>query len=190
MRAFSTLSIVWQPQQVGPGRHACSAVRSPQTQAGTSHAACVGSSNTEFESLWAVLRPQTAQIQAPMLHICGYGVCDLPRPAHSGRCKRRIVSALGFSSTMQIWRSDPETPRLISPSSSSSAAPTCLAPTALRAANKLSKDGLSTKSTDRSEGRDDVDERDVVYHDHVSAFLPTPSTLTNESLVRLLFPLH
>ena len=123
-----------------------------------------------------------------------------------GAGKRRIVSALGFSScpsvhatgvwnhvaatssTMQIWRLDPETPRLTSPFSFTSAPPICLAPTASRAVNKLSKEGLSAKSTDKSEGRDDVDDRDVVYQDLVSAFFPTPSTVTSESLARILFP--
>ena len=63
-------------------------------------------------------------------------------------------------------------------------------PTASRAANKLSKDGLRAYTTDQSEGRDDVDFRDVVYHDHVSAHFPTPSTVTSESFARMLFPLH
>ena len=38
--------------------------------------------------------------------------------------------------------------------------------------------------------RDDVDDRDVVYHDHASASFPTPSTVTSESLARIWFPLH
>ena len=109
---------------------------------------------------------------------------------------RRIVSALGSSScrsdhmggvwihmaatstTMQIWRLDPETPRLTSQFSSTSAPPTCLAPTAPRAVNKLNKDCWNVKLPGLSDGRGDVNERDDFYHDHVSAFLATPSTVT------------
>ena len=100
------------------------------------------------------------------------------------------IHTAATNSTMQIWRLHPETPRLTSPFSFTSAPPTCLAPTALRAVNTVRKDGLSVKPPDLSHGSDDVDERDVVYHEHVSAFLPTPSTVTSESSARLLFPLH
>ena len=62
--------------------HAVLAVCSLQTQGGSPHIACVGSSNTDFGPPSAALRPQTVQIQAHFLHICGYGVCDLLRPAH------------------------------------------------------------------------------------------------------------
>ena len=44
------------------------------------------------------------------------------------------------------------------------------------------KDGLSAKSTDRSEGRGDVVDRDVVYQDHVSAHLSTSSAVASESI--------
>ena len=87
------------------------------------------------------------------------------------------------SSTMQTWRLD-ETPRLTSPFSFTSAPPTCLARAASCAANKVSKGGLRAKLIDWSEGRDDVDDRDVVYHDHVSASLPTSFAVTRESLAR------
>ena len=70
-------SSVWASQQVGPGRHACSAARSLQTQGGSLHVACVGSSDTDFEPPSAALRPQTVQIQPPILRINSYGACDL-----------------------------------------------------------------------------------------------------------------
>ena len=41
--------LCWPLQQVIPDGHACSAVRSPQAQAGSHQVACVGSSNTDFE---------------------------------------------------------------------------------------------------------------------------------------------
>ena len=45
------------------------------------------------------------------------------------------------------------------------------------------KDGLSANTTDMSEGRDDVHDRDVVHQKHLSACLFTPC----ESQVGLLF---
>ena len=62
-----------------------------------------------------------------------------------------------------------------------------LVPTASHSANKLSKDGLSARPTDRSEGRDGVDDRDVVYQSHVSACLSTSSAVISESFVAQLF---
>ena len=83
-----------------------------------------------------------------------------------------------------IW-----TPRLLgSPSSSTFAPPTCLVQTVSRAVNEPNKEGLNAKPPGLSDGRGDVDERDVVDQDHVSAYLPTPSTVTSESLAQPLFP--
>ena len=128
-----------------------------------------GTHSDQSRRLRTVFQIQTSRHLA--IRFCG----------HSGRRNRRIVSALGFSSyrsdhmsavwihmaatssTMQTWRMDPETPMLTSPFSSTSAPPTCWAPTALRAVNKLNKDGLNVKPPDLSDGRDDVDERGVVY---------------------------
>ena len=49
------------------------------------------------------------------------------------------------------------------------------------------KDGLNGKPPSLSDGRGDRDERDVVYQDHVSAYLPAPFTVTSESSARPLF---
>ena len=67
-------------------------------------------------------------------------------------------------------------------SSTISAPPTYLVPTASRTLNKLSKDGLSAGTTDTSEGRDDVVDRDVAHQCHVSAHLSPSSPVTCESL--------
>ena len=71
--------------------------------------------------------------------------------------------------------------------SSISAPPTYLAPTASCAANKLSKDGVNARSTNRNEGRDDVVDCDVVYQDHVSAQISTSAEVASESVVSQLF---
>ena len=68
---------------------------------------------------------------------------------------------------------DPVTKQLTFEFSSISAPPTYLAPTASRAVNKRNKESLSANTTDRSEGRDDVLDRDVVHQSHVSACLST-----------------
>ena len=94
------------------------------------------------------------------------------------------------SSTMQIWRLDPDTPRLTSPFSFTFAPPTCLARQHHAQSRSSAKDDSNAKPPDTSGGRNDVDERDVAYQDHVGVFFPTSSTVTNESLARLLFPLH
>ena len=91
------------------------------------------------------------------------------------------------STTTPSLASDPVTTQLTFLFSSISEPPTYLAPTASRAVNMRNKDGLSANSPDRSEGRDDVVERDVVYQDHVSAHLSTPSAVASESLVGQLF---
>ena len=62
------------------------------------------------------------------------------------------------------------------------------APTALRAVNKPNKGVWNAKPPGTSDGSGDVDERDVVRQDHVSANLPTPSAVTSESLAGQLFP--
>ena len=55
-------------------------------------------------------------------------------------------------------------------------------PTASRAVNMRNKEGLSANTIDRSEGRDDVLDRDVVHQSYVSAHLTTSLTITSESL--------
>ena len=83
----------------------------------------------------------------------------------SARWRKRIVSALGFSScrsdhmsgvwihmaatssTMQTWHLDHATPRLTFPSSFTCAPPNYLAPTALRAVNKPNKRRLERNAT-------------------------------------------
>ena len=62
-----------------------------------------------------------------------------------------------------------------------------MAPTESCAVNKRIKKGLSASTTDRSEGRDDVLDRDVVYQSHVSACLSTSFAVTSESLAGQLF---
>ena len=56
------------------------------------------------------------------------------------------------------------------------------APTASCAVNKRNKEGLSADTAGRSEGRDDVVDRDVVHQSHVSACLSTSFAITSESL--------
>ena len=94
------------------------------------------------------------------------------------------------SSTMQTWHLDLATPRLTCPSSFTCALPTCLAQTALRAVNKPNKDGWSAKPPGTSDGSEDTHEHYVVYQDHVSVYLSTPSTVTSDSLASPLFPLQ
>ena len=91
------------------------------------------------------------------------------------------------STTTPSLALDPVTKQLTFLFSSISALPTYLVPTASRAMNKLSKDGLSANSIDRREGRDDVVDRDVVYQDHVSAHLSTFSAVASEPLAGQLF---
>ena len=79
---------------------------------------------------------------------------------------------------MQVWRLDPENLRLTFPSSLTCAPPPWLTPTALRAVKKPNTDNLNAKPSGTSDGRDDVDERDVVYHDHVNARPLFPTALT------------
>ena len=55
------------------------------------------------------------------------------------------------------------------------------APTASCAVNKRNKEGLSENTTDTSEGRDDVLDRDVVHQSHVSACLLTSCAVISES---------
>ena len=92
------------------------------------------------------------------------------------------------SSTMQLWHLDLATPWLTFPSSFTCAPPTCPTLTASRAVNKHKKDDLNRKPPGTSDGSGDVDDRDVVYEDHVSAYLTTPSTVTSKSLAGPLFP--
>ena len=98
---------------------------------------------------------------------------------------RMLTAATG--TTTPSLALNPVTKQLTFLFSSISAPPTYLAPTASCAVNTRSKDGLSANTTDRSEGRDYVVHRDVVYQDHVSAHLSTSSAVASESLVGQLF---
>ena len=57
-------------------------------------------------------------------------------------------------------------------------------------AQQRNKDGLNAKPPGTSDGSGDAHEHDVVYQDLLSAYLSTPSTVTSESLVGPLCPLH
>ena len=63
-------------------------------------------------------------------------------------------------------------------------------PTASCAVNKRNKDCLSANTTDRSEGRDDVLDHDVVHQCHVSACFSTSLAVSSESLVGSCFTPH
>ena len=91
---------------------------------------------------------------------CKYRPSGNP-PCHRCRptCYKYDNAELGFG---------PHDQKLTFLFSSISAPPTSLTPTASRAVNKLSKDGLSANSTDR---------------DHVSGHLSTPSAIASESFV-------
>ena len=89
----------------------------------------------------------------------------------NARCSSSCPSARTNGEPMLTAATSTTTPSLASDKVTKQL--TYLATTASRAVKKLNKDGLSVKPPDLSDGRDDVDERDVVYHDHVSAFLPT-----------------
>ena len=103
--------------------------------------------------------------------------------------RTNVESTLTAASSMIMLSlaSDLVTKQLTYLFSSISGAPTDLAPTASCAANKLSKDGLNAKSTNRNEGRDDVVDCDVVYQDHVIAHISRSSEVASESSVGQLF---
>ena len=67
--------------------------------------------------------------------------------------------------------SDPVTKQLTYLCFSISAPPTNLAPTASCAINKRDKEDLNRDTTNTSEGKDDVLDRDVARQSHVSAHL-------------------
>ena len=63
-----------------------------------------------------------------------------------------------------------------------SAPPTYVAPTVSCAVNMRNEEGLSADTTDISEGRDNVLERDIAHQSHVSAYQSTSIAFTCESL--------
>ena len=77
------------------------------------------------------------------------------------------------STTTPSLASGPVIKQLIFLFSSISALATYLAPTASCAVSERNKEGLSADTTNMSEGRDDVLDRDVVHQSHVSAYLST-----------------
>ena len=91
-----------------------------------------------------------------------------------------LIHMAATSSTMQIWRLYPETPRLTSRFPPPPLI--CLVPTTSCGANTHNKEEWNAGNTNMTVREEDVHDRHPVRQGHVSAFPFTPSAVARESL--------